>query len=70
MTGQLRGVVNQVVMAREGKSFEDEDVVELRFLCAQDEKTQQTTTVLVDRESAKDLAYWLIDMFLYPKGED
>lgn len=66
----IQGVVNQKVAVREGKNYEDVDVVELRFTFISNPHNQQTSIVVIERDTAKDLAYLLLNMFLYREDED
>lgn len=60
---EARGVVNRQAEARPATTYQGERVIEVRATYE-----GQTTVTVLDRASAKDLAYNLIDILLF--GEE
>lgn len=61
----FNGLVYECVSVREGKNWEENDVFEFTFKYSPFEKNESRSVVVITRETARDLAFHLMDLFLY-----
>lgn len=65
MDNKINGLVYESVGVKEGKNWEGKEVFEFRFIYSSFEQNAATSVVVIDREAARDLAFHLMDLFLY-----
>lgn len=65
MPEKINGLVHESVSIREGKNWEGNDVLEISFRYSQQENNESRSVAVVSREAARDLAFHLLDLFLY-----
>lgn len=61
----FNGLVYECVSVREGQNWEENDVFEFTFKYSPFEKNESRSVVVITRETARDLAFHLMDLFLY-----